>query len=409
MMDKRQLHLFPDGSNQATNKPELASSKVKGYISSIWVFPEDGGFQPYRWYGTLPRPLVERLISLYACNERSRILDPFMGTGTTLEVAAEANLRGTGIDSNPLACLIAETKLARTIPTHLTTGIASEVAKNAFKSLEVHAASDWSWPEALDDKRFEYTKKWFRKDTLNALLNLFLEIAEVEDEQIQRLLFVAAAQVVRDVASVDSRCTHHLVTKKKGFVNPTTLWKEKVANIVKAGRRTSVDLSRIVIRQGSVFEPTLELDSAEFALIHPPYLGMIHYHLMHRLATDLLDVVNMMKSPASLKKYDFNYERIRKVDVSTDSSNEYNLFVKKLTEKLQKIVVSSGCCAVIIGDQRYKGHLRHPFTEFIKGFETSGFDLEENFIWILENNAGMHILRRGHFIDHNYILIFRKR
>ena len=40
--------------------------------------------------------------------------------------------------------------------------------------------------------------------------------------------------------------------------------------------------------------------------------------------------------------------------------------------------------------------------------EGNGFGLEENFIWLLQNNGGMHVLRRGNFIDHNYIAVFRR-
>jgi hypothetical protein len=135
---------------------------------------------------------------------------------------------------------------------------------------------------------------------------------------------------------------------------------------------------------------------------------MIHYHLIHRLATDLLGVVSDVAHPTSLKKYDFRYEQLKKTDVSTDNSVNYGRFIRNMAVVLERVVEDDGRCAVIIGDQRYKGHVRHPFSDFIQAMENHGYLLEENFIWILQNNAGMHILRRGNYIDHNYILVFHK-
>lgn len=413
-MNKRQLRLFIDDNNHARDQPESTlvakASEAKDYISSIWTFPESTAYQLYRWYGTLPRPLVERLISLYAKNKKSRVLDPFMGTGTSLDVAAEANLWATGIDNNPLACLIAEAKLSRDLSGPSVLNTVDKIAENLRTIASgVFETTDREWSDYIANKSYEYTRKWFRKDTLNALLALLFQIAEIQDEQIQRLLFVAAAQVVREVASVDPRCTHHLVTKKKNFINPVPLWRQEVSQIMEAIRNIPIDPLRISIIQGSVFECNLEGYDADFVLIHPPYLGMIHYHLIHRLATDLLGIVSSAKTPVSIRKYNFQYQQIKRTDVSTDDSGKYWLFVRKLAELMQHVLVPNGRVAVIIGDQRYRGNLRHPFTDFIYWFEKCNFALEESFIWILQNNAGMHVLRRGHFIDHNYILVFRKK
>jgi DNA modification methylase len=411
-MNKNQLRLFPREGNNKKKAVDMAlADKVtstKDYVSSIWSFSGSSGAQLYRWYGTLPRPLVERLITMYA-RSGSRILDPFMGTGTTLDVAAEIGLPAKGIDNNPLSCLISEVRLDHTISGQPILKAADMIAnKLGLPTWDRPKSENRQWEDYVLDRRYQYTRKWFRKDSLNALLALLFEIAELDDERTQRLLFVAAAQTARDVASVDSRCTHHLVTKKKDFINPVPLWMQEVNLGLEAVRKTQIDNSKISITQGSILEYALEKESADFALIHPPYLGMIHYNLIHRLATDLLDVVKRAKMPASLNKYDFRYERIRETDVSTDNEKQYKFFIERLAEIMQKVVSPNGCCAVIIGDQRYKGKLRHPFADFIHFFENNGFALEENFIWILQNNAGMHVLRRGHFIDHNYIMVFRR-
>lgn len=415
-MSKSQSKLFADDNKplredagtpqQLTHGLRSKTHSTEQYISSIWSFPGSGGEQLYRWYGTLPRALVERLTSLYT-SKQSRVLDAFTGLGTTLDVAADAQLHARGVDSNPLACLATESRLFGVPSEAAVLAAADEIVGELIHPVAASGASR-EWDALLTEQPFAYTQKWFRADTLEAMLRLMFRIADVEPVGTQRLLFVAAAQVVRDVASVDPRCTHHLVTKLKPFINPLPLWREKVAQAVKAVRLQPADPSRISISQDSILEAPIKDASVDFAFIHPPYLGVIHYHLIHRLATDLLDVVNKLRSPAALRIYDFEHARLKKADVSTDNTKPYQEFVERLAQVMERVVAPDGRCAVIIGDQRNKGHLRHPFTDFIRSFESHGFQLEENFIWILQNNGGMHVLRRGHFIDHNYILIFHK-
>lgn len=415
-MSKSQSKLFADDNDPLREDagtpqqlPQGLRSKPQGteqYISSIWSFPGSGGEQLYRWYGTLPRALVERLTSLYT-SQQSRMLDAFTGLGTTLDVAADAQLHARGVDSNPLACLATESRLFGVPSEAAVLATADRIIAGCIQLASTSGAHH-EWSDLLAEKHFAYTRKWFRADTLEAMLALMFRIANVEDVRTQRLLFVAAAQVVRDVASVDPRCTHHLVTKLKPFINPLPLWREKVAQAVKAVRLQPADPSLISISQASILEAPIKDASVDFTFIHPPYLGVIHYHLIHRLATDLLDIVNNVRRPVALRIYDFEHTRLKKADVSTDNTKPYREFVERLAEVMERVVAPDGRCAVIIGDQRNKGHLRHPFTDFIHSFERHGFQLEENFIWILQNNGGMHILRRGHFIDHNYILIFHK-
>lgn len=413
-MDDMQLKLIEPDADQPQDhkrkkngfgpKPETA----KGYVSSIWSFSGSTREGIYRWYGTLPRQLIERILSLYAKDSSTQILDPFMGLGTTLDVAADHQLNATGIDINPIACISAQAQLFG-IESDSALLAADKVASNLSESnlhLREHETEEWA--RLLSSEKYGYTRKWFRDDTIHAVLDLLFEIANVRDLYAQRLFFVVAAQIIRKVASVDPRCTHHLVSKKKPFIDPVHLWKDKLYRSLEAIRTVPANPNQIVVEQGSIIDTPYHRN-ADVVIIHPPYLGVINYQLIHRLAADLLDIINLVRAPISLKPYNFDYRKIKEADVSTDNTSKYHCFVEKLTEVMSHIVNSDGRCVVIIGDQRYQGHLRHPFTEFIRWFEESGFILEENFIWILQNNSGMHILRRGHFIDHNYILVFHKK
>jgi DNA modification methylase len=400
-MSNDQTHLpFIKEPKSKRIKPE---KKDSGFISSVWTFEGNGGSQLYRYYGTLPRQLIERIFTLYAKNANTRVFDPFLGLGTTLDVAADFGIEGQGFDVNPLACLASETRLytSRDLPFLQ----AADALERDFKKRGMNAANNIS--EILMSDKYAYARKWFREENLYSILGLLICISGIKDLSTQRLFFVIASQLVREVANVDTRCTHHLVTKRKDFIPAICLFEQKLATAINTLRNKPADSNRISVMQGSAID-LLPQDKADLIIIHPPYLGVIHYHLIHRLATDLLDVVKSAHAPISLSKYDFSYARIKEGDVSTDSSKPYNKFIQNIAASCSKATAANGRCVVIIGDQRNKGHLRHPFTDFIAAFEQHGFLLEEIFVWLLENNGGMHILRRGHFIDHNYILVLHK-
>jgi len=302
-METDQTSLFPIS---AASLSDSKKRQVGKYVSSIWSFPDSEETPLYRWYGTLPKPLVRRVIELYS---PETVLDPFVGLGTTLDVAADLGIQALGLDTNPLGCLASEARLSGISSKERLSKELTRISSKLRGSLTQQASSgSRELDEFYAEEKYRYSRKWFRKDSLSALLSLFSEIADVEVEGIQRLLFVAAAQTVRDVALVDPRCTHHLVTKLKPYIDPVPLFVQAANSATRAVRDLPADPGRVRVDQGSLLDGTSVSGRYDFILIHPPYLGMIHYHLIHRLATDLLDFTQGSTMPSSLQQYAFDYE-----------------------------------------------------------------------------------------------------
>jgi DNA modification methylase len=390
----------------STSKPRRSHN---GYVSSIWTFDpaEDvsyAGHSIYRWYGTLPGPLVGRLLDLYADTNGPAVWDPMCGAGTTL---VEARLRGIsaeGFDANPLAVLVSDLKLDA-YPAAVTEVVD---ALHALRQRVTRESAPQA-PRDFSDRSFDYARKWFNEPSLTRLLQVADAVARLDAPvRLSRLLLVALASAVRDVAEVDPRCTHHLVRKRKPYMDALPLVESRALGLAEA-------VSQIPLREAGGEIRALQksyLDdpasAPSLAIVHPPYLGVIHYNLIHRLSTDILRFVQEMCAPKALDDLRFDPEVLKSVDVSTDSDARYDDFLINLTSRLEQVLPAGGRAVVIMGDARHKGLLRHPFTRVVDLMESRKFDLEENFIWILQNNGGMHVLRRGHHIDHNYILVFRR-
>ncbi len=70
----------------------------------------------HRWYlfaHSFTGDLVHALVDEWGLDERDRILDPFVGAGTTLLGARERGVPAVGYDLSPLAAFVSNTKIAR--------------------------------------------------------------------------------------------------------------------------------------------------------------------------------------------------------------------------------------------------------------------------------------------------------
>ncbi len=69
------------------------------------------GARVHPYPATMPLPVAQVLLERYT-GPGARVLDPFLGSGTTLRAAAAIGRPAIGIDMNPLACLIARVSTA---------------------------------------------------------------------------------------------------------------------------------------------------------------------------------------------------------------------------------------------------------------------------------------------------------
>lgn len=101
---------------RSSSAKRVAKRDPEGHIMganarTVWSITQD------RWFGahtsTFPRALARRCI-LAGCPMGGLVLDPFVGTGTTLEVALQTSRRGLGIEINPEVGAEIERRLAWT-------------------------------------------------------------------------------------------------------------------------------------------------------------------------------------------------------------------------------------------------------------------------------------------------------
>ena len=81
---------------QEIKKPELSNSRANK------LDPQDRAFHDwYRFVLSFPPHLVRDYIQKFGLNQKSVVLDPFCGTGTTLVEAKLAGMKVIGLEGNP--------------------------------------------------------------------------------------------------------------------------------------------------------------------------------------------------------------------------------------------------------------------------------------------------------------------
>jgi DNA modification methylase len=91
-----------------------------GYCPNVWDVPIINGFtcentQESRWHPTQkPEALLRQWVALFS-KTNDLVIDPFMGSGTTLACAKRLNRRSIGIEREEKYCEIAAKRLAQDV------------------------------------------------------------------------------------------------------------------------------------------------------------------------------------------------------------------------------------------------------------------------------------------------------
>lgn len=361
----------------------------KGFISSVWDFSEVGSTESgylthdfLRWYGKLIPQLVSRLIELYS-EEGDTVLANFSGSGTVALEAHLSNRNAIGIDANPLALLLSRVKSS---PASFN---ASEVMTLLDAHLPKKPANSYE-----DD---EFLQKWFTKKAYEDLDKYHQSIQAIEDTKLKETVTLALASIVKKVSKVDARCVNHIVVdnKKKTYEVRDSL-QEKLEALSHDVQQLIEKKSKakVTIKAGDARNLDLKNNSVDLIISHPPYLGAIDY-------TNIMQLENLILGNDN--------KAIDVKDISTTSMKNYLLSMQDVFSEMSRVLKPGKHMAVIIGDNRKDGNIQPTFSYFIQdATKRLGLELRDIFIWVTKGKAGMNVARRGNFIDHNYILIFKK-
>lgn len=159
------------------------------YDENFWDFSgvkKEGIHKIGKYPATMVAPMQYELLSLLVSNNKKfqTLLDPFMGSGTSLIEGYNLNLKVFGIDINPYAVLLGEVKTHRYYEDDLFE-MNERVTKKLLSSNFVY-----------DIHEFPNIDKWFREDIKESLSKIRKIIIEEENKWIRKFLWICLSEVI---------------------------------------------------------------------------------------------------------------------------------------------------------------------------------------------------------------------
>ena len=125
------------------------------------------------------------------------VLDPMMGSGTTLVEASLAGRQGIGIDIDPLALRIARVKTASLDSEQVSTTLERLIETTQRHLAEKdEAAFRTDFEAAFDPKTQEFIRYWFAPQTAKTLFYLSRSIADIPDPTLRLFFEVAFSAII---------------------------------------------------------------------------------------------------------------------------------------------------------------------------------------------------------------------
>ncbi len=144
----------------------------------------------HEYKGKFNPQVVSALINIFQLTNNSLILDPFCGSGTVLLEACYKNINAIGVDINPMAVFITNTKL---IAKNEDIIHVNRFLKNLSKRSKLKKNM-----KIENSLRINYLSSWLDEEHLIKFETLRNCILEVENESVRNILLCCASNMIRD-------------------------------------------------------------------------------------------------------------------------------------------------------------------------------------------------------------------
>ena len=377
--------------------------KYKRIYNKDWNF-EDFSMSEYTHtihsYPAMMMPRIARNFIKQYASQDSVILDPYMGSGTTLLEGVVENVKKVvGFDLNPLAVLIAKTKTTKFDLTDI---------KKEIDNLDYNLSRLVSYSRPT----FNILNSWFTEDSIEDLSKLKTVINSIENENTRLFFKLVFSETVRLVSYTRNGefKLYRIAESKRESHNPDvidTFFQKLILNYetVKNFYENTNFLesnTEIQIINNALTNSDIEPNSIDLVVTSPPYgdsSTTVAYGQFSRLANEWLDFPDPVKVDSKLMggtrikdeikfnipELDDAIAKIKEIEAEEKSKRTPSVisFYKDYEESIKKVaevVKPNGTVVYVVGNRRVR-NVELP-TDIItaKMFERLGFTHEETIV-----------------------------
>lgn len=353
-------------------------------------------------YYTYPAKFIPQLaarIITENSQECDIIIDPFMGSGTTVIEAIVNNRIGIGVDINEIAVLLAKVK---------STPIENELLINEFSNLtfKLNYKLNGEFENELI-KANEYIKLpervnyWFKPHIKNKLLIILFNILKIENKDIQDFFLIAFAQILKSCSIWLQKSVKPTRDSNKKEIDPFYKFEWQAKRMIKKHKdfnnilsqkiKDDIDKYRIVKNSDARHLPC-EDEKATLIVTSPPYVTSYEYADLHQLPSlwfGFLDELASFRKKfigSSYRERDTIELKSNIADkIVTELGNNKkgievrNYFADMLESfiEMKRVLRKGGRAAIVIGNTKLKGVEILNAEVFKEQFENIGFKVHK--------------------------------
>jgi site-specific DNA-methyltransferase (cytosine-N4-specific) len=228
----------------------------------------------FRYFGKFPPPVAEKFIKELHDPAKGPVVDPTVGSGTTLVEAMLADTNAVGLDVNPLSCLVSKVK---------TTPIDREKIEGVLSSYQDFSKDNsvTGWKKYIPKDR--YLDHWFYEETQESLgkLRLFIE-EKVEDEDVEDLFRVGLAAIIRRVSRASNRLGRMFKDPDIPPQNVVRRFSKQIREMAIVCEQMKSLNSDIKVVKHDAKNPFPKELTTNLMICHPPYFNLYRYSSIYK-------------------------------------------------------------------------------------------------------------------------------
>lgn len=296
---KEQLRLFafdgfplpsPDALaciQQKLSKRERLATLLEGELN---FHGEDSGYASHDLHAFAAKfpPQLPRAFIRALTNPGDIVLDPMMGSGTTVVEAILEGRRGVGLDIDPMALLLARVK---TMPLDMSSlwSASYKVTSQASALLSNSQVIEQGLAQRFDERTKAFVDYWFLPATQRELMALRLAIQDVTDPSVRRFLELAFSSIIVTKSGGVSRARD--LAHSRPHLDETKTPKKALEQFSLRLRKNLSSIAHLKLK-GTMAAPLAgDARSMPFAdgvidliVTSPPYANAIDYMRAHKFS-----------------------------------------------------------------------------------------------------------------------------
>jgi DNA modification methylase len=393
--------------------------------------------------------VAARLISSFS-DEGDLVVDPFMGSGTTLVEAKLHRRPSLGVDINPIAHLITQAKVTPIDPARLQRAVASlenilrrdtpPIFGSSLPSSHLSPS-----PSLPTSPRIDY---WFPPEAKRELMLIYQAVEAISDDDLRTFFRCAFSHILKPCSWWSNKTIKPIRTLTKRIPSPINTFFKHVRYMVQ-GNQQFLNLLRERRAEDITAEPhcadarqlPLPDASAHLIVTSPPYLTSYEYADLHQLTMlwygDILGAAPTKEfrrrfigtSACSGKPINVGSQLAQTIvdalqERRPDKAREAAVYFTEMREcflEMWRVLKRGGYACIVIGNTRLCGVEILNAQVFVEQMLSLGFELHQTILREIprrmlpptrdQETGKFAKATEADFLayPHEYILILRKR